>query len=102
MSLTSTTNHQTGSLGSRTSVLYILLARPTGPQDLTRRAAGRRITPSFLVLQSEKAQPHFGGAFLFGPQAAGPQKFLIMIKAAGSQGVKHLSDGLELRTSATG
>jgi len=40
--------------------------------------------------------------FLLGPQAAGPQKFLIMIKAAGPQGVKHLSEDLESRAPATG
>src|SRR6056300_1457623 len=52
--------------------LYRLQPLRVGPQDLTRRAAGRRLAPSFLVLQSEKAQPHFGGALYWsaGPQAA--------------------------------
>jgi len=50
--------------------LYRLQPLRVGPQDLTRRPAGRRLAPSFLVLQSEKAQPHFGGAFYW---AAGPQ-----------------------------
>ena len=64
-------------------------------QVLTRRTAGRRITSSFLVLQSKEAQPRLVRGFLLGPQVAGPQDLGIMITSDGPQAAEHLIKVLE-------
>ena len=84
------------------SYLYPLFDQAAGPQDLTRRAAGRRISPSFLVLQSEKAQPLFGGAFLLEPQAAGPQNLGPMLNRYPFHLIEHLIEGLGPKTFRVG
>jgi hypothetical protein len=76
-----------------------------GPQALTRRPQGRRIAPSFLVLQSKEARPASCGAFYLwyaGRRAAGPQDTLIMITGRGPQALPHQFSVLEPRTLATG
>jgi len=81
---------------------YPLFDQAAGPQGLTRRAAGRRLAPSFLVLQSEKAQPHFGGAFLLGRRAAGPQGLGPMLDRHPFHLIEHLIKGLGPKTFRIG
>ena len=73
-----------------------------GPQALTRRPQGRRIAPSFLVLQSKEARPASCGAFYLRRRAAGPQDLLIMTAGRGPQALPHRISVLEPRTLATG
>ena len=73
-----------------------------GPQTLTRRPQGRKIAPSFLVLQSKEARPAPCGAFYLRRRAAGPQDTLIMTTGRGPQALPHRLAVLEPRTLATG
>ena len=93
---------RTEGLGPRFSVHRTRLSEVAGPQALTRRPQGRRIAPSFLVLQSKEARPASCGAFYLRRRAAGPQDLLIMTAGRGPQALPHRITVLEPRTLATG
>jgi len=92
----------TEGLGPRFPIYRTLLREDAGPQTLTRRPQGRRIAPSFLVLQSKEARPAPCGAFYLRRRAAGPQDTLILTMGRGPQALPHRLAVLEPRTLATG
>jgi len=95
----------TEGLGPRFFIRDTIGRQAAGPQALTRRPQGRKIAPSFLVLQSKEARPAPCGAFYLwdaGRRVRRPQDTAIMITGRSPQALPHRLAVLEPRTLATG